>query len=188
MTDFDPQTSDARKRRELNRQEWEALITALAPDREVAGQNYEALRRRLMNLFAWEQCAAPDHLADEVLNRLARKLAEGAEVPHLDRFAFGIARLLIQEQSRVERSREAAVRELRSTSSAKEPGAITLDAMQACLQALPADRRDLIERYYAEDRTALARKLGISVNALRNRAMRIRDELFRCMAAQRDNS
>ena len=51
-----------------------------------------------------------------------------------------------------------------------------------------ADRRELIERYYLEDRNALARSLGISMNALRNRALRIREELFNCAMRERDNS
>jgi DNA-directed RNA polymerase specialized sigma24 family protein len=50
-----------------------------------------------------------------------------------------------------------------------------------------ANRR-LIERYYAEDRTVIARELGISLNALRNRAMRIREELFQCVSHKRDDN
>ena len=188
MTDSDPQISPGRKRWELDREAWETLLSALAADREIAGQKYENLRRRLINLFAWEQSEAPDYLADEVLNRLARKLMEGAAIPHLDRFAFGIARIVIQEQNRAQRNHEIAVRELQS--GAREAGHewASLDAMQLCLDRLPADRRELIERYYTEDRAALARALGISVNALRNRAMRVREELFRCMSGGRDEA
>jgi DNA-directed RNA polymerase specialized sigma24 family protein len=172
----------------LDRDAWEALLAALAPERDVAGQKYEDLRRRLINLFAWEQCDAPDHLADEVLNRLARKILEGVVIPHLDRYAFGIARIVIQEQSRTLRNRETAMRELQAGALQARQNWATLDAMQGCVDLLPADRRELIERYYSEDRASLARKLGISVNALRNRAMRIRDELFRCMSEKRDES
>ena len=63
-----------------------------------------------------------------------------------------------------------------------------MDAMEQCLAALPKDRRELIERYYVEDRAALAGALGISLNALRNRAMRIREELFKCLTGKRDDS
>jgi DNA-directed RNA polymerase specialized sigma24 family protein len=188
VTDSDPQTSPRRKRWELDREGWEALLGTLANDRDAAGQKYEELRRRLINLFAWEQCDTPDNLADEVLNRLARKALEGAVIPHPDRFAFGIARIVIQEQTRAHQKQEAAVRELHA--GAREPGRDwgALDAMQSCMSGLPEDRRELIERYYTEDRATLARKLGISVNALRNRAMRIRDELFGCMSRKRDKS
>jgi DNA-directed RNA polymerase specialized sigma24 family protein len=188
VTDSDPQIFSPRKRWELDREGWEALLSALAPDRDVAGQKYEDLRRRLINLFAWEQCEVPDHLADEVLNRLARKVLEGVVIPHLDRYAFGIARFVIQEQTRTQRNRDAAVRELQASAPQSGQNWATLDAMQGCVDLLPAERRDLIERYYSEDRSALARKLGISPNALRNRAMRIREELFRCISGKRDES
>ena len=188
MTDSDPQISPRRKRWELDREGWEALLAALAEDRDAAGQKYEELRRRLINLFAWEQCDTPDNLADGVLDRFARKALEGAVIPHPDRFAFGIARIVIQEQSRAQRKQEAAARELQAGAAESGRDWTALDKMQNCVNALPQDRRELIERYYTEDRAALARKLGVSVNALRNRAMRIRDELFHCMSRERDKS
>jgi DNA-directed RNA polymerase specialized sigma24 family protein len=182
VTDSDPQLPPVRRRWELDREAWEALLAALAPDRDLAGQKYEDLRSRLINLFAWEQCDVPDYLADEVLNRLARKVLEGAVIPHLDRYAFGIARMVIQEDNRIQRNRDTAARELQAGARQTTQNWATLDAMQGCVDELPADRRELIERYYVEHRAALARSLGISVNALRNRAMRIREELFRCMS------
>ena len=188
MTDFDPQISHGGKRWELGRDGWEALLAALAPDRDVAGQKYEELRRRLINLLAWEQCDAPENLADEVLNRLARKVLEGTVIPHLDRFAFGIARILIQEQARTRRNQDAALRELQTGARQSGRDWATIEAMKGCLDTLPDDRRELIERYYTENRAGLARKLGISVNALRNRALRIREELFNCMSRKRDKS
>src|SRR5579863_5308000 len=94
------QTSLRRRRWNLDRQALDALLAAFDPDRSQAARQYEGLRRRLTDLFAWEGCDAPDQLADEALNRMARKLSEGVAIPHLDRFAFGIARFLIQEDLR----------------------------------------------------------------------------------------
>jgi DNA-directed RNA polymerase specialized sigma24 family protein len=187
MTDSDNKTSLGRKRNDLDSEGLEALLNALGPDRELAGRNYEGLRRRLINLFAWEQFDAADELADETLNRLARKVIEGTEIPNLDRFAFGIARLLMQEEGRRKRNLQSVLLELQR-GTPRSPDWGSLDAMDRCLAALPRDRRELIERYYAEDRVALARSLDISVNALRNRAMRIREELFKCVTQSRDDS
>ena len=187
MTDSDPQISRGRKRWELDRDALEALLAALASDRDAAGEKYEDLRRRLCNLFAWEQCDAPEDLVDDVLNRLARKIMEGAVIPHLDRFAFGIARLVVQEEIRRRQTRQTAIREFPAAVD-KSPDWTARESMQGCLDRLPADRRTLIERYYAEDRAALARDLGVSVNALRNRALRIREDLMRCLSQRRDES
>ena len=188
MPESDQETSVGRKVWQLDREGLDALLGALAPDREAAGRRYEELRRRLINLFAWEQWQGPEDLADEVLNRLARRVMEGTAIPQLDRFAFGIARLLMQEEGRKQRNRQALLRELRPVDAQSSSDWLGLDAMDRCLAALPPDRRSLIERYYAEDRAALARELGISLNALRNRAMRIREELFTSLTRQRDES
>jgi DNA-directed RNA polymerase specialized sigma24 family protein len=182
------ETPASRKVWQLDREGLDALLRALAPDREGAGRKYEELRRRLINLFAWEQCEAPEDLADEVLNRLARRVSEGTAIPQLDRFAFGIARLMLQEEGRRQKNRQALLRELRPTGQDSSPDWPGLEAMDRCLAALAPDRRQLIERYYVEDRASLARELGISLNALRNRAMRIREELFNCVISSRDDS
>jgi DNA-directed RNA polymerase specialized sigma24 family protein len=187
MSDSGNPVSSGTKRWELDREALAALLKALAPeDPALAGRRYEQLRTRLIDLFAWERCGAPDELADSALNRVAHKLAEGAVVPHVDRYAFGIARFLIHEAAREQRKHEAALRELQVIGGG--PSGEDLEALQAirtCLNALPRAGRDLIERYYSEDRAGLAERMGISVNALRNRALRIRDELYRCMSAKR---
>ena len=123
-----------------------------------------------------------------MLNRLARKVMEGAVIPYVDRFALGIARLVIQEEERKRRNRQAVLREFQANAKANGSDQRGLASIEPCLAALPPDRRELIERYYGEDRNALARELGISLNALRNRALRIREELFDCMVRERDNS
>jgi DNA-directed RNA polymerase specialized sigma24 family protein len=188
MTELDGETSPNKRPRELDRASLDALLIALAPDRDDAGHRYEELRRRLINLFAWERCEAPEELADEVLNRLAVKINQGAAVPHMDRFAFGIARMVMQEQVRKQRNRQAFLREFQSSSRLDTPRPRDVEAVESCLAVLPAERRELIEQYYLSDRTALAARLGISLNALRNRAMRIREELFNCVVRKRDKS
>ena len=187
MAESDRQISPGRKRWELDREGWETLLTALAPDRDLAGHKYEELRRRLTDLFAWERCSLPDQLADEALNRLARKLTEGVAIPHLDRYAFGIARFLIQEDLRARRGRQTALREFPNRMQPGRP-ARTVAALEECMAALADANRGLIERYYNEDRGVLALELGISVNALRNRAMRIREELFQCVSRKCDDA
>ena len=188
MNDFDQESPPGRKPWQLDRAALDALLDTMAPDREVAGCKYEELRRRLINLFAWEHCEAPDDLADEVLNRLARKAMDGAVIPHMDRFAFGIARLVIQEEERKRRSRQAVLREFQANGKGSGSDSRRMAAIELCLAALPPDRRNLIERYYGTDRNALARELGVSMNALRNRALRIREELYNCVLRSRDDS
>jgi hypothetical protein len=172
---------DSRKAWELDRQALDALLGAFAEDRNLAGRMYEELRRRLMNLFAWERCEAPDQLADETLNRLAKKVADGTEIPALDRYAFGIARFVLQEEARKREHRAAAIFELKAP--ARQEWTL-LEMLEKCLKVLPGASRQLIERYYSENRDTLAREQGISINALRNRALRIRQQLVDCVRDQ----
>ena len=62
------------------------------------------------------------------------------------------------------------------------------ECLERCLEQLPPDNRDLVLRYYQQERKAkiehrksLATELGIAVNALRIRAHRIRLVLQRCV-------
>lgn len=173
---------------ELSREALDLLLAALNPDREAASREYEALRRRLIDLFTWERCSDAAHLADETLNRLARRVAEGEPIANPSRYAHGIARLVMHEAARDVQKKTAALRELGSSPKSTPEDPAALDGLHRCLAELPAEQRDLIERYYAGDRARLAESLGINVNTLRNRALRIRERLFACVTRGRDES
>lgn len=184
MTDG-KEKSAARQRWNLNGAAFDRLLLALDPDREAASHKYEALRRKLIDLFAWERSEAPEDLADETLNRLARRVSEGADIPNFNRYAYGIARLLLQEEARSHRTRATALREFQMVSgTTPDPG--ILDRLRRCLAELPTPSRELLERYYTGNRAQLARDQGISLNALRNRVLRLRRQLFDCVSAKRD--
>ncbi|HLI84671.1 MAG TPA: hypothetical protein VKV17_12175 [Bryobacteraceae bacterium] len=172
--------SARRQRWTLNGQALDRLLLAFDADREAAAQKYEALRRKLIDLFAWERSESPEDLADETLNRLARRVSEGTGIPNLDRYAFGIARLLLQEEARSLRARTAALRDLPLVTGTT-PDSGMLKRIRRCLAALPAENRELLARYYSEDREQLARAQGISMNALRNRVLRLRQRLYDCV-------
>ncbi len=71
-------------------------------------ERYEALRWRLVRLFTWERCGEPEALADEALDRLARRVTEGEAIERLESYLFGIARMLLREEAaRAVRQRRA---------------------------------------------------------------------------------
>lgn len=173
---------------QLSREALDRLLEALGPNREEASLRYEALRARLIDLFTWEADPDPEHLADVTLNRLARRVLEGEEVRNLNHYALGIARMVNLEAGRARQKQKSAVREMQSSAAGASAEAPGMDAMDGCLKGLAPQSRELIERYYAGDRARLAQSLGISVNTLRNRALRIRQRLFECMQGRRDVS
>jgi DNA-directed RNA polymerase specialized sigma24 family protein len=178
------------KTRGLTREGFEALLAQLDPDRERAGERYEAIRRKLVRLFEWRGCDAAEDLTDETFNRVARKLAEGIELRSSDPYGYfcGVAHLVYKEVlrrcSRERRALEGG--DWPPPAYSFEAEAPYLERLRRCLDRLPRDQRDLVLRYHQggshiRNRQALAGELGIPLNALRIRIHRIRRKLEACL-------
>src|SRR5262245_36440925 len=78
---------------------FERLLSALAQDRESAAVEYERLRGRLVGLIGWWGASGSEDLADMTLDRVARKLEEGAVVPagSFGAYVRGVARMIFYE-------------------------------------------------------------------------------------------
>jgi DNA-directed RNA polymerase specialized sigma24 family protein len=170
------------------------------------GQRYLEVRRRLELYFDRKNCVAPAELADETLNRVARKLEENGEITDVGplQYCYIVAKYVFLETLRAEKrapfyrpltgsnpsnlnGQSATLLEADSTSEKKEKTAACLDD---CLKNLPATDRELIVEYYRgqqrgkiERRAALATRLGLTANALSIRACRVRQKLETCIGA-----
>jgi DNA-directed RNA polymerase specialized sigma24 family protein len=179
----------------LDHASFEALLAALDRDRGEAGRAYERLRQRTIRFFALHGAGDPEDLSDEALDRLARKLNEGEVIRNLPQYLAGIARLLLREEwSRMQRN-DRNTRLGLAAGTAVEVGDPAQEALEACLKTIPATSCDLICRYYsaesrasARERRKMAAEMGISVNALRNRALRLRQELEKCVEKYLENT
>ena len=161
------------------------------------GQNYIEMRRRLVAYFDRKNCFTPEELADETLNRVARRLEEEditeAETPA--RYCYIVARFVFMENLRRAQNEERSIQEF---AIGKEPNAQTkelddryeqlLFCMQRCIKTLDPAKQDLILNFYTgkerekiDNRRRLADRLGITINALCIRAHRIRDQLETCV-------
>jgi DNA-directed RNA polymerase specialized sigma24 family protein len=185
--------SSPEKERELTSKAFTKLLANLSADPEIAGSEYEDLRRRLIKFFEWRGAFFPEDLADETLNRTARKIDEGAEIEkNVIALALGVAHFVFLETSRHPDSRRATLEELITLAAPPERRVedddLRVVCLRECLRSLPKENRELIIEYYRdegrakiEDRKALAEMLGISLNALFSRAKRIRDRLEQCV-------
>jgi DNA-directed RNA polymerase specialized sigma24 family protein len=186
--------SSPEKERELTSIAFAKLLAKLSADPEIAGIEYEELRRRLIKFFEWRGAFFPEDLADETLNRTARKIDEGAEIEkNVIALALGVAHFVFLETSKRPDNRRATIEELIPVAAPPEHRVEDDDLralhLRECLRSLPKESQDLIIEYYRqdgrakiEDRKALAEELGISLNALFSRAKRIRDRLEHCVA------
>jgi DNA-directed RNA polymerase specialized sigma24 family protein len=172
----------------------EVLLQRLAASGQAA-PDYERLRFRLITYFRLRFPADAEALADQALDRLAVRLKDGTAVQNLAGYALGIARLMVLETAtRKHKEREAAYetrRQIELQENAGEPDP-SAPALRACLDTLGAESAGLILEYYADSsggarikrRQRLAEHTGLTLNALRNRALRIRDRLERCVRAR----
>jgi hypothetical protein len=170
-----------------------ALLARLDGDPGKAAEKYEHLRRALLKFFSWHRTPEPESSVDSTLDRIARRLDAGHAIDDLPAFAYGVARLVRLEQQRQSAAMPTVSDQHLENAAAPAPAAT--DAREACLQLCLAELceadRDLILAYYVGTgrnriggRAQLAAALGVSDNALRLRAQRIRDRL-RIRAAQR---
>jgi DNA-directed RNA polymerase specialized sigma24 family protein len=173
------------------------LLGLLHPDEAQAAVEYQNLHQRLARFFAWNNAQDPTALADEALDRLAKRAAESTlneGVRNVSAFALGVARHLLQEEARRQLKMVEISRHWQAMESARtrEPEAEALeDALQHCLGKMKPERRRLVEAYYSysgsekiKTHQQLAEAEGLSLNALRNRALRARQELETCIRGQ----
>jgi DNA-directed RNA polymerase specialized sigma24 family protein len=178
---------------------FEQLLSRFDSDRDSAGQKYENTRRKLLEFFEARGSHTPDEHSDETLNRVARKLAAGENIENIDKYCYGVAKLLWLEASR-QRIKEPvalddnfpppAVSEMNNDeqSQLRLERENRLDCFEECLGKLPAEARDFIIEYYREEmglkiekRKEQAARLKTTLNALRLRASRLRRELGACI-------
>jgi DNA-directed RNA polymerase specialized sigma24 family protein len=177
----------------LTEQTFARLLDVLDADRDLAGERYEDLRRTLVRFFEWRGAPFPEDHADQTLDRVARRLAEGVEIKNIGGYAYVVARLIFLETLKAPESRRVEIEPAGLMATVGEVDVAEdserrLGCLDRCLHGLPADSRELIVEYYREDergrietRRALAARLGVKSEALTNRAQRVRDRLERCV-------
>jgi DNA-directed RNA polymerase specialized sigma24 family protein len=188
MSESIDKTAGAKGRWELTQEALDQLLRALGSEPDAAGRRYELLRRKLIDLLRWHRSENPEELADETLNRLARRMVQGEPVEKIESYALGIARMLLKETARRREQRETALREIQGLRTCEAEASEMLEAFERCFEALPDSSRALIARYYGGDRAALARELGLTLNAMRARALRIRRRLYQCVIGRMDGN
>jgi DNA-directed RNA polymerase specialized sigma24 family protein len=181
------------KERELTPEAFNKLLAILDPDPETAGRKYEKLRRKLIKFFEWRRSFISEELADEALNRLARRIDEGEEIEkNVFALSLGIARFVLMETLKRPDNRRAEMKELVTVAAPserrEEDDDLWVVCLRECLRGVSEENRELIIEYYQgegrariDDRKMLAARLGISPNALFSRAKRTRNKLEECV-------
>ena len=190
-------TSSTKSSWSLSESAFHSFLEWLDDGEASEGQRYLEMRDRLVSYFDRKNCINPDDLADETLNRVARRLEEEGEI-NTDtpaKYCYTVARFVFLEHLRGRDTKNVQLDELGTgglaspnISNEAEVKEQMLRCLEKCTNSLDGQSRDVILRYYLGDqrekidnRGALAKSLGITANALAIRACRIRYKLEDCV-------
>lgn len=174
----------------LTPENFEKLLLYFNPNRELAGEEYELLWLKMREYFGARACTCAEELADEVMSRLAKKIAEGEEIRDVLRYSYRLAHWIWMEFLRRPESNYVPFDELPVLSFA--PPDILLQKEQSgcylhCMQQITQEERRLVIEYWDNEnqshhkaRKRLAKRMGLSLIALRIRITRIKKKLESC--------
>ncbi len=191
----------SKKNWEITSSAFQRLLTWLDEGENSDGQIYLTMRQRLVAYFDRKNCLTPDDLADETLNRVARRLEEAGNIESDTpaKYCYIVARFVFMEHLRGTQKEEVPLDDilrrrtdnnfaLSESIDERKVKEEILNCLEHCTGKLESASRDVIIRYYfgearvkIENRRALAESLGVTMNALSIRACRIRDKLETCV-------
>lgn len=201
MGDSSAQKMDQKKDRTLTPHSFQRLLSWLDQGSNSDGQQYLEMRRRLVAYFDRKNLPNFEELADETLNRVARRLEDEGEIVSDTpaKYCYVVARFILMEHLRETQKEKAMVESIsrqdpnpgiaqQHADEEKKLREKMLNCLERCTLQLEAVNHRIITRYYMgkervkiENRRELAASLGITMNALSIRACRLRDKLEGCV-------
>ena len=186
---------------------FDSLLAFLGPDRESAALAYIDLRHALFTFFAIRGAASPDEMSDETINRVARRLSEGAQITaeNPSSYFYAVGRNVWREslaspkvlipladddpsQGALAQFIPATPYDLMINAREQIESEVRLECLEKCLDQLNPEERELIVSYYRgaggeriENRKKLAARLGLASNTLRQKVARLRIKLAECV-------
>lgn len=169
----------------LEQADFDRLLAWLDPNPERAGEMYESIRWRLVAVLAARGCRIPEELADETIDRVARRVADIRETYVGNRAIYFLG---VMNNVHHEYLKRPPLPHLVPTNDNPEVKEQTFLCLDSCLAKLAPHAREIIEQYYAENKRArinlrkrIAARFGMKQSNLRLRALRIRAKLQTCI-------
>lgn len=171
----------------ISRESFQALLSWLNPDPDVAGQQYETIRAGLIRIFISHGFNDAEDLADLTINRVIARLPDirVGYVGEPVNYFRGVARKVVLE---ARRRKEITTGELPEGLSKVINTSDEYECLLKCLKFLSREKRELILDYHlyeGQDKIVQhklqAQERGITESALRVQAHRIRETLEKCV-------
>lgn len=173
----------------LTKETFDALLAWLDTNPDSAALKYEQIRTRLIKMFVCRGCLEPEDLADQTIDRVARRLndIEATYAGEPVRYFYGVAHKIQLEYLRI-KPPPPPPPPPPVVDDEEEEDDREYECLEHCMEKLLPEHRKLILKYFEEERGAkidnrkfLADQMGIAVNALRIRVCRIKASLFECV-------
>jgi DNA-directed RNA polymerase specialized sigma24 family protein len=169
----------------FEQENFDKLLVWLDANREAAGKKYEEIRLKLIKIFGRRGCPVAEELADETLDRVCRKVHQIVDTyvgdPAL--YFYGVAQNVYLEYLKKKPAPQAAPAGFAADNLEQRH-----ECLEGCLNSFRKDDRDILLRYFQDDRKAkidhrkeLAESLEISLNTLRMRIHRLKLSLHDCI-------
>lgn len=181
------------------------MLALLNEDPGRAEQEFLALRRKLVKFFEWRGCTMPEDLADESIFRVASQLGEGLVIQATQPscYFYGVARNVLREHwdaarkeaveiDCVDQERHLSIDpdEMAERESERERREQLIERIEMCMKGMPPDARAMLMEYFGQTghdkivaRNQIAQRMNISINALRLRVLRLKQDLRQCVGA-----
>jgi DNA-directed RNA polymerase specialized sigma24 family protein len=147
---------------------FDRLLAWLDEGTDSRGERYLEMRERLVDYFGRRNCHSPEDLADDTLNRVARRLEETGSIDDVvpARYCYIVAKFVFLESLRrpgrtelVAQSAEAVVAQVADDRAENER---TFACLERCLQSCSAVDRAMILDYYGRRAVVPGRIAGSS--------------------------
>jgi DNA-directed RNA polymerase specialized sigma24 family protein len=177
----------------MTKEEFEAFLASLNLDRDLAGAEYEQIRRKLLTFFRGRGLTDSDSegAADEVFDICARRSREGG-IENIRSFLPGVARKVAPKFQR--KTKEVPLNEDAGPPvnpidyEEEQMAEIRYRCLRRCLGLLEPEQRELFEAWHLyekgekiEKRKKLASQRMTTVETLKGRVHRARKKLEQCV-------
>ncbi len=178
------------KNREITKSAYPTMLNWLSEDSEIAAKKYEVIRLRLVKILNYRGCLEAEELADETIERVAKKAEKIIETyqGNPESYFFGVLNNVYREYLKRRKLQELPATLVEKKPEVDEDFESNYQCLKRCLKTLPDEKREFILDYYKgeksekiENRKKIAEDQGINTGRTRVRAYRLRLKLQKCV-------
>ena len=183
-----------RKITEITGEDFKNLLGCFSSDTEEAARKYEEIRRGLIDFFYYRGATDAESLADETINRVAKKLptANFDENFKTATYFYSFAAKIHLEDRREHSKIAVSIDEIESLADPKntlnEPDKAGEICLEKCLAQHSPDENRILLQYYGFDadartqaRKSLAEENNINIGLLHTKISRLKKTLRGCL-------